>query len=132
MLDVVGFEVQSTILTFFGELGTTLTVVIVMCWHKASPEMNLVDLGYLYLFLELVWLAAILITIFSYGWLEDYYEGLFSFFEKNTGNDNKSSEITNSSGDVAVIKLMLYNAMIGSFSNLLYQGEWQVMVFYAR
>lgn len=132
MLDVVGFEVQSTILTFFGELGTTSTVVVVMCWHRAFPDMNLVDLGYLYLFVDLLYFATILFTIFSYGWLEEYYEGLFSFFKKSSGNDNKISGITNSSGDMAAIKLMLYNAMVASFSNFLFQGEWQVMIFYAR
>jgi len=131
MLDVVGFEVQSTILTFFGELGTTSTVVVVMCWHRAFPDMNLVDLGYLYLFVDLLYFATILFTIFSYGWLEEYYEGLFSFFKKSSGNDNKISGITNSSGDMAAIKLMLYNAMVASFSNFLFQGEWQVMIFYA-
>jgi hypothetical protein len=123
VLDVVGYEVQSTVLTFFGELGKTSAVVIVMCWHSRFPDMTLVDLGYLYLIVNLIYFAAVLITIYSYGWLEEYYEGFFSICKKNTDDSNVN---------MAAIKLMLYNAMISSLSNLLIQGEWQVMIFYAR
>lgn len=133
-LDVVGYEVQSTVLTFFGELGKTLAVVIGMCWHSRFPDMTLVDLGYLYLILELIYFAAVMITIYSYGWLEKYYEGFFSICKKNTDESNTSQSSVNSSSNVnmVAIKFMLYNAMISSLSNLLMQGEWQVMIFYAR
>ncbi|MGK3752652.1 MAG: hypothetical protein ACI8RD_004956 [Bacillariaceae sp.] len=133
-LDVVGYEVQSTVLTFFGELGTTSAVVIVMCWHSRFPDMTLVDLGYLYLIVNLIYFAAVLITIYSYGWLEEYYEGFFSICKKNTDDSNasQSSVNINSNVNMTAIKLMLYNAMISSLSNLLIQGEWQVMIFYAR
>jgi hypothetical protein len=133
-LDVVGYEVQSTVLTFFGELGKTSAVVIVMCWHSRFPDMTLVDLGFLYLIVNLIYFAAVLIAIYSYGWLEEYYEGFFSICKKNTDDSNASQSSVNTGSNVnmAAIKFMLYNAMISSLSNLLMQGEWQVMIFYAR
>ena len=127
-LDVVGFEVQSTIITLLGEIGTTIIVVTMMCWQNS----NLVDLGYIYLIVDLLWLTGILITIYSHGFLEDYYEGFFSMFHIKNTNDDCKNRNNNNGNSVPVIKLMLYNAVTYSFSNLLVQGEWQVMIFFAR
>ena len=129
MLDVVGFEVQSTIVTFIGEVGTTVVVAVVMCCHNLFPDMTLVDLGYLYLCVNLCYLGGMLAAIYFNGWIEEYYEGLrsspISIFKTSTDNNEGGA-------NAAAMKLMLSNAAQFAFSNFLYQGEWQILVFFAR
>jgi hypothetical protein len=132
MLDVVGHEVESTIMTAVAEVGTTSIIALFLCWKPLFLASNLVDLGFVYLACETLYLLTLCVVIQHQNWLQDYNAGL-SFFKKRGVVDSKvdDPEFLSFSNTVA-IKLMLKNASSLAFSMLVYHGEWQILIFFAR
>jgi len=130
-LDVVGFQVESTVVTFVGEVFTTLSIVLVMCNHTMFPNMSLAGMGWAYVFVDLCYLIGILTAIYLNGWLEEYYEGFFSSPFSIFKNRTTSNSDNESGASMAAVKLMLSNTIQYAISNILYEGEWQILVLFA-
>jgi hypothetical protein len=132
-LDVLGFQVESTIMSFVGEVFTTSTIVVVMCYQTLIPNVSLTGMGWVYVFVDLCYLATILALIYFNGWLEQSYKGLFSsplsIFQKKTTGNNSNND---SGASWAAVKLMISNTVQYAFSNFLFQGEWQILLLFAR
>ena len=116
-LDVVNLQKQSTIMTFIGEIFTTAFIVWVMCDQTLFPTMTLEGMGWAYVIVDICYFCGLMLAIYFYGWMRDYYEGLISSPYKA----NKAS-----------VKLMLSNTVQYAFSNFLFQAEWQILLFFAR
>ncbi|KAL3922175.1 MAG: hypothetical protein SGILL_002348 [Bacillariaceae sp.] len=54
MLDVVGYEVQSTYLTAIEEVVVTVILAVFLCWQSLFPNASLVDVGYVFLISDLL------------------------------------------------------------------------------
>ncbi|VEU45078.1 unnamed protein product [Pseudo-nitzschia multistriata] len=131
-LDVVGFEVQSTICTILGEVGTVSMVAVALVVGPLFAEVTLGDLGWVYVFASVCYLAGILTAIYCNGWLEDYYKGFFSSpltMFAACGNGDNSSGTNVVSG--AAIELLISNAFQLAFNDMLYNGEWQLLILFA-
>lgn len=136
-LDVVGFQVQSTIMTFLGEVFTTLSIVVVMCYHTMFPNMTLTSMGWAYVLIDLCYLVSMVTAIYFNEWLEEYYAGFLSnplsiFQNRATSNNINSTPGNERSVSRAAVKLMLSNAVQYALSNFLFEGEWQFLLFFAR
>lgn len=129
MLDVVGFPKQSTVLSFVGHIFTVGCIVVVMCDHTLFPNTTLTIMGWAYVFIDICYLMMMFIVIYLNGWLEEYYEGLFSspFSIFQNSNDISGKAVVSK----AAVKLMLSNAAQYAFSDLLFQGEWHILVLFA-
>jgi len=133
-LDVVGFEVESTICTIVGEVATVSTIVAVLVSDTIFPEMTLEGLGWVYVLVGVCYLAALLTLIYRNGWLEDYYEGLFSspfsVLKAAVTDNNARNEEDVVSG--AALKLLVSNTIQFALDDILYKGEWQILIIFAR
>ncbi len=130
-LDVVGYQVQSAVMTSIGAIFVTSGIFVVMCYHAMFPNPTLAKMGWTFVLLESCFFAGMLITIHVKGWLEPYYTGLFSsplvIFRRNAGSP------TNESGaGRAAVKLMVYNTVQYAISNFVFEGEWQILLLFAR
>ena len=133
-LDVLGFQVQTTIMVFVGEVFATFCIVLVMCYHTMFPNPTLIKMGWAYVIIDLCYLVAMLACIYFYGWMDQYYAGFFSspfsiFRNWSTGGSNNESE---SGVNRAAVKLMLSNAFQYALSNFIFEGEWQFLILFAR
>ena len=132
-MDVVGLQVQSMIITLVDQTATALIIVVVLCSNTLFPEMTLVDLGWLFVVLNTIYVVVMLVLIHLNGWFKDHYAGFFSsplsMFRRRTAGDT----INNESGvSRDAVKLMISNAFQFALAEFLYQGEWQILLFFAR
>lgn len=116
-LDVVGLQIQSTITTFIGEVLTTSFIVFLMCYQTIFPTTSLAEMGWAYVVAKIFYIIGLMTAIYSNGWMQEYWGGLFS------------SPVCASR---AAVKLMLTNTVQYVFSNFLFEGEWQILVIFAR
>jgi hypothetical protein len=133
-LDVVGFQVQSTMMAFVGEVFTTSSILLVMYNNTIFPEASLTVMGWTYVFADICYLAFMMVLFYYKGWFEPYYEGLFSnplsVFRNRTAQNGSSY---NKSGATwTSLKLMISNTIQYACSNFLFEAEWQILVFFAR
>lgn len=117
MLDVVGYEVQSTVLTGVAEVGTTAVLGLVLWWRE---DMTLLGLGCLHLAADIACLVGLCAMIHHRGWLKDYYSGLFF----STGGCTLFTP--------AAVQLVLTNSAALALTHLVYHCEWQILTFFAR
>eukprot|EP00536_Pseudo-nitzschia_multiseries_P007545 jgi/Psemu1/240318/estExt_Genewise1.C_1780065 len=133
-LDVVGFEIQSTICSVIGHVAELLTIAAVLCCDSVFPEMTLGELGWVYVIVNVCYLAGILVAIYRYGWLEDYYEGLFSspfsMLKAITTSNHAMSGDDVVSG--AALRLLMSNTLQFALGDILFKGEWQILVLFSR
>jgi hypothetical protein len=135
-LDVLEYQVESTIMSFVGEVFTTSTIVVAMCYQTLIPDISLTGMGWVYVFVDMCYLAAILALVYFNGWLEPYYKGFFSnplsiFQKRTTGNGNSDSD-NESGASWSAVELMISNTIQYAISNFLFQGEWQILILFAR
>eukprot|EP00536_Pseudo-nitzschia_multiseries_P014004 jgi/Psemu1/291187/fgenesh1_pg.644_\ len=146
MLDVVELQIESTILTMVGAVAKTAAVGGFLLLQQQPLPLpllpgtpTLVELGWVFLVVDALYLGVVLGGIWGFGWLEEYYEGFFSTPWSaicgggNSNNDN--SDDNNDGGDPrrspAAIRLMLSNAITYAFSTFVVHGEWQAFLFFS-
>jgi Na+-driven multidrug efflux pump len=117
MLDVVGYEVESTVMTGVSEVGATAVLGLVL-WF--TEDMTLLGLGCLYLAVDLVYLVGLWAVIHWKGWLEPYYDGLYF----SSGGCTLFKP--------AAVRQVLTNSTALAFSYFVYHAEWQILTFFAR
>ena len=131
MLDVVGYEVQSTYLTAIEEVSVTAILAVFLCWQSLVPNASLVDLGYVFLISDLLYVSTVWAVIHYKGWLQEYMEGFAAgLYHKSMADsvNRNSPSFSNARG----VRLILRNASSLAFVFIVYHGEWQVLIFFAR
>jgi hypothetical protein len=131
MLDVVGYEVQSTYLTLIEEVSFTVIVAVFLCWRSMFPNANIGGLGYVFLICDVGYLLAVLSVIHFNGWLQEYMEG-FTAGLSRTSATNSCNDSARSFSNAQGVSLILGNASSLAFALLVYHGEWQALIFFAR
>jgi hypothetical protein len=132
MLDVIGHEVESTIMTALAEIVTTSVLALFLCWKPLFPNATLVDLGFVYLVCEFLYFLTLLMVIRHYKWLDEYTDGLSFFRNRQIVISKEDDPEVLTFSNTAAISLMLTNASSLAFSMLVYHGEWQILIFFAR
>jgi hypothetical protein len=132
MLDVIGHEVESTILTGVAEAGTTSVLALYLCWKFLFPTASLVDMGYVYLTCKLLYLLILCMVIQRQKWLNDYAEGLFLFKNQQTMASEVDDQELIAFSNTEAISLMLTNASSVAVATLVLHGELQILIFFAR
>lgn len=126
-LDVVGYQIQTMIMTIIGMTFVTLGIVVVMCHHTLFPKPSLTKMGWAYVIIESCYITGMLTTIYVMGWLRPYYAGLFTspraILQKSTNELGTSR---------AAVTLMISNAIQYALSNFIFEGEWQILLLFAR
>jgi len=139
-LDVLGFQVESTIMGFVGEVFSTTCIIVVMCCHSLFPNTSLSVMGWTYVFVDLIYMSTMLFVIHTKGWFDEYYEGFFSnpisIFSTRTSEDTNggtNGDTTNNTGaSKAAVKLMISNTIQYAIANFLFEAEWHILLLFAR